>query len=56
MAEITTHIFFSKKVMNKFNCSKSIKYFSLGPDVFYFSNKTKYIGYIMHRKKTLLFF
>ena len=56
MAEITTHIFFSKEVMNKFNCSKSIKYFSLGPDVFYFSNKTKYIGYIMHRKKTLLFF
>ncbi len=56
MAEITTHVFLAKDIKNKINCNDSIKYFSLGPDVFFFSKKTKKLGYIMHRNKSLLFF
>ena len=56
MAEITTHIFMAKEVQNKLNCNDSIKYFSVGPDAFFFSRKTRKLGYEMHRKKTFLFF
>ncbi len=56
MAEITTHIFMAKEVQNKLNCNDSIKYFSVGPDAFFFSRKTRKLGYEMHRNKTFLFF
>jgi len=56
MAEITTHVFLAKDIKNRINCNDSIKIFSLGPDAFFFSNKTKPLGNYMHRNKTLLFF
>ena len=56
MAEITTHMFLSKDIKKIIKCNKSITLFSLGPDVFYFSKKTKKLAQIMHRKNTLLFF
>ena len=56
MAEITTHIFFSKDIQKKFNTSDSIKLFSLGPDVFYFSHNNKKLARVIHKNNTLQFF
>ncbi len=56
MAEITTHVFLAKDIKDRINCNESIKFFSLGPDAFFFSNKTKKLGNYMHRNKSLLFF
>ncbi len=56
MAEITTHIFMASDVQKIINCDDAIKCFSVGPDAFYFSRKTRNLARIMHRTNTFLFF